>query len=276
MPGAASPPIHTVTQDEAPPLTEEQIALLAQANAGVLPGMAGDVEIELTDAELEVLKARGGTVSVADAKHGFDELNPFASKDRELIFRLGEGDSKLEGRLTHTITDRENVMLWHRDDGRPRALRRAHLMFYLAKGCWVPRPPFEAEKPKFKCPSAWSNYKNSPRHKNCGRDRFTNEQDALDHFERFHNREFKAAEQTRLRLRDASLDQLLEAVVSRPASAPQQDDLVAQVAALVRVLQDATTPEQAAETYEKQKANNRKMVTPVDPAEAAAQTPPAS
>lgn len=228
-------------RQQARDLSEAEIVSLGQIGASSMPSLPGDgSDLELTEAEALLLEAKGATVVVANEGGTFEEENPLATEAGSRLFKIGEGDSQFTGTLTHSNSDREKVFLWHPTTGVKRALVRAHLFYYVAKG-WLPRPPEGIEPPKLtvKCLSM---------DRRCKR-LFANAYDAREHFEKAHVSEAKQARKEREAARQERLDAILERLVENGAAGAAAGDnsaviatLLAELTASVKDLQTGNVP----------------------------------
>jgi hypothetical protein len=197
------------------------------ANMPVLP--ADGEELALTEAELALLEAKGATVAIGDSSGHFETENPNAVDDGAVLFKIGQGDAQFTGILQHVSKDGELINLWHPVTGVKRALRRAHLVYYVAKG-WLPRPPanIEVSRPAIPCPARWTK---------C-RKVLLSPVDADNHFRRAHSDEWKAAKAQKELDRQDRLDALLERLSHDAAAAGDGVNMAALALLLKEAIQD--------------------------------------
>lgn len=201
---AQKPVGNTRLADPGRELSDAEVAMLgAAAGLPQLPNLEDGETFSMTEAELALLEEKGATVAISDDGGRFAKENPNGLEDGTVLFKIGEGKSQFTGTLTDVDRDPEKIRLWDPITGSPRALRRAHLFYYVAKG-FLTRPPFERAAMKVPCPSRMGP-KAGPK---CRW--FTTAADAADHFRRAHQTEWKQVRTEREAARQDRLDAILE------------------------------------------------------------------
>lgn len=208
---APNSPIRRVAAEA---LSDAEVQALGTIGAGMMPSMPGDgSDLALTEAETLILEAKGATIQVADNEGRFNTENPNSIEDGTTLFKIGSGEAQFTGTLMHSSGNDERVYLWHPETGVKRALVRAHLFYYIAKG-WLPRPPFEVEPATIKCVAKMG--------KKCTKV-FSNLLDCDDHFRKTHQSEARHVEGIRARGRQDRLDGILEKLAETQGLAGQDN-----------------------------------------------------
>lgn len=224
---------------DAPALTEAEILQLNADMMGVgdlnMGAKMGEM-VELTEAELAILQAKGGMVEVSDVEGRFDEVHPEDISGGKYLFRIGQGDAQFSGKVTYKSGQNDKVTMWHRETGAAFPLAKAHIMYYLAKGCWSPRPVQLDDRriATIPCPSVW---------KTCKK-KFLTVVDAEAHMKKAHNHEYKAIEGKRVQDNQTRLDTLIASVAANAGDGGnvQNAALLAAILELTNVMKVALNP----------------------------------
>ena len=223
---AATRAKRVLDEDEIQPMSDEELARLRIIEG--LPDVSeGEVQQDMTEAELALLELRGMRVEFAGAG-GFEQSNPDARRNGEILFKVGYGDSEFSGRLLQKSPNKEKVWMWRISDGVKRAIRRDAMEFYIAERRLSPRPipgKTDAFLPEFKCPMRGET--GEP----CRKMMYTPE-DVDDHCRRAHTTAYKQRERHRQLRRDEQLEDFIDRVSASASGGGGNEALIAAIALL--------------------------------------------